>query len=170
MCLLVIWKVSYSHNVFWKLISPDEHVIKYIVPWYLKFELTVSAFWKRINELYLDMKYSVYVKPNLIILTLLIYLVMFYIPSTKVKVHQKKRVYWCAYEKANFWKSNCCWFRGYVLWFKIDQCIFNNEEDLHIGAVYVPPSKSKFYSSNQMPLYMVEIINIRIFYYMWLAI
>lgn len=36
----------------------------------------------------------------------------------------------------------------YVLWFKISYLLFNSDEDVYCGIVYIPPENSKHSSSD----------------------
>ena len=45
----------------------------------------------------------------------------------------------------------------YVLWVSISKKVFNTDEDIYVGAIYIPPNDSKFYNSNEMENFKVEI-------------
>ena len=47
----------------------------------------------------------------------------------------------------------------YILWFKLNKSVFKTEEDLHFGAVYVPPSDSRFNTAEELSVFDVEISN-----------
>ena len=47
----------------------------------------------------------------------------------------------------------------YILWFKLNKSVFKTEEDLHFGAVYIPPGDSRFNTAEELSVFDVEISN-----------
>ena len=45
----------------------------------------------------------------------------------------------------------------YICWFKLDKSCLNIDEDMHFGAVYTPPSDSRFNTQDEMDMFEVEI-------------
>ena len=50
----------------------------------------------------------------------------------------------------------------YILWLKINKGTLQNDDDLYLGAVYVPPHDSRFNTADEMSLFEVEITNMAI--------
>ena len=47
----------------------------------------------------------------------------------------------------------------YVLWLSISKKVFNTDEDIYVGAIYIPPNDSKFYNPDEIENFNVEITN-----------
>lgn len=47
----------------------------------------------------------------------------------------------------------------YILWVSINKCAFKTDEDIHLGAVYIPPSDSRFYNQDEVDQFNTEITN-----------
>lgn len=47
----------------------------------------------------------------------------------------------------------------YVLWLSISKRVFNTDEDIYLGAIYIPPNDSRFYSPDEIENFEVEITN-----------
>ena len=45
----------------------------------------------------------------------------------------------------------------YILWFRLDKSFFNSNEDLVFGAVYLPPTDSRFHTQDEMDNFELEI-------------
>lgn len=52
----------------------------------------------------------------------------------------------------------------YVMWFKISKTLFKTDEDILFGAVYVPPSDSRFNNADEIDMFEIEVINTCILY------
>ena len=47
----------------------------------------------------------------------------------------------------------------YVMWVKLKKSLFNIDNDIIIGIMYIPPEQSKFYNDDEMQNFNNEIIN-----------
>ena len=47
----------------------------------------------------------------------------------------------------------------YVLWLRISKEAYQTDQDIFIGAIYIPPNDSRFYTPNEIEQFNVEIIN-----------
>ena len=52
----------------------------------------------------------------------------------------------------------------FILWFKLSKQILKTDQDVVIGAVYVPPSVSRFCTEDELDMFEVEICNMCIQY------
>ena len=53
----------------------------------------------------------------------------------------------------------------YIFWFKISGVfVFNTDEDFVFGAIYEPPSESRFNNQDELDIFEVEICNTCILY------
>ena len=50
----------------------------------------------------------------------------------------------------------------YILWFKLSKILLKTDEDFIFGAVYLPPSDSRFNTQYKLDLFEVEISNMSI--------
>ena len=50
----------------------------------------------------------------------------------------------------------------YILWFKLSKILLKTDEDVIFGAVYLPPSDSRFNTQDELDLFEVEISNMSI--------
>lgn len=47
----------------------------------------------------------------------------------------------------------------YVLWLSISKKVFNTDENIYVGAIYIPPNDSKFYNLDEIENFNIEITN-----------
>ena len=47
----------------------------------------------------------------------------------------------------------------YIMWIKLNKAIFNIDNDIIMGIIYIPPDQSKFYNEDEMQILNDEIIN-----------
>ena len=47
----------------------------------------------------------------------------------------------------------------YVLWLIISKKAYKTNEDIYEGAIYIPPNDSRFYKSDEIEQFNVEITN-----------
>ena len=47
----------------------------------------------------------------------------------------------------------------YVLWLSISKKAYKSDEDIYAGAIYIPPNDSRFYNSDEIEQFNVEITN-----------
>ena len=52
----------------------------------------------------------------------------------------------------------------YIMWFKLERSLFKTDEDIHFGAVYVPPADSRFKNADETNIFEIEIINACVFH------
>ena len=45
----------------------------------------------------------------------------------------------------------------YVLWLKLDKRAFKMNDDIFIGAIYIPPRDSRFYTNDEIDLFNAEV-------------
>ena len=50
----------------------------------------------------------------------------------------------------------------YILWFKLSKTLTHTDEDIFFGAVYLPPTESRFNTQDELDLFEVEILNMSV--------